>query len=69
MTEITINTNFKPFKEVEKGDFFTDAENHLCYCIKKDTILDLTANNLLIGLYYLSNDMVTIHKKVEIRVI
>lgn len=75
MTETIINTNFKPVKEVERGEYFTDCENHFCYCIDKGIFVDLTVNEFFdfnkneYGFYDNGEEKVYVHKKVEIRAI
>ena len=77
MTETKIiSTNFKPFKEVEKGEFFTDSENHFCYCIDKGIFVDFTVNELFdfnkyeeYVFYDNGKEKVYVHKNVEIKAI
>ena len=40
MTKTIINNNMITFGEIESGTFFTDFENHFCYKVSENQILD-----------------------------
>lgn len=74
MTNLKIDYNRKPITAVETGDFFTDKNNHLYYCIKKDKIVDLSTNKYFdctekYYIFYNENNYVHIHTKLEIKII
>lgn len=48
MTKTIINNNMTTFGEVENGTFFTDSENHFCYKVSENQILDFTLNEFLV---------------------
>lgn len=73
MTKTIINNNMTTFGEVENGTFFTDSENHFCYKVTENQILDFTLNEFLDssdddGCFYNYDDFVTVHKTVVINV-
>lgn len=63
MTKTIINNNMTTFGEV----FFTDSENHFCYKVAENQILDFTLNEFFGGSD--DDDFVTVHKTVVIDVI
>lgn len=74
MTNLKIEYNGTPITEVEAGDFFTDNDNHLYYCIEKGKIVDLSINEYFDCtkeeyMFYHENNYVHIHKKLEIKII
>ncbi len=74
MTKTIINNNMTTFGEVENGTFFTDSENHFCYKVSENQILDFTLNEFFgssddDGCFYNYDDFVTVHKTVVIDVI
>ena len=75
MTKIIINNNMTTFEEVENGTFFTDFENHFCYKVSENQILDFSLNEFLDSsddddnCFYNDDDFVTAHKTVAINVI
>lgn len=74
MTNLKIDYNLKPITKVESGDFFTDNDNHLYYCIEKGKIVDLSINEYFDCtkeeyMFYHENNYVRIHNKLEIKII
>lgn len=74
MTKTIINNNMTTFEEVENGTFFTDFENHFCYKVSENQILDFTLNEFFDSsdnddCFYNYDDFVTAHKTVVIDVI
>ena len=73
MTKTIINNNMITFGEVESGTFFTDSENHFCYKVAKNQILDFTLNEFFDSsdddCFYNDYDFVNVHKTVVINAI
>ena len=74
MTKTIINNNMITFGEVESGTFFTDSENHFCYKVSENQILDFTLNEFFDSsdnddCFYNADDTVIVHKKIVINAI